>query len=175
MLVIGCFRKFLLRRILPNPVALLVVKQSLSGHAAAVLFIPADGIEDELTIAGSAIFVRLAGNDIVRQLGNRLRNQRVQIFWKLSIGQPVAFKRAGESGFVRGGLGRCRPLGYFMQCRQQYYSQELMTGTNGGERIAPGKCLCQDIDVGFDLSVENLFLFNIKRSVQLRLKELAIM
>ena len=55
----------LFRRILPDPVALLVVEQSLSRHTAVIFFIPTDGIEHKLSVIGAVVFVRLAGNDIV--------------------------------------------------------------------------------------------------------------
>src|ERR1043166_8226985 len=53
-------------RVLPVPVAFLVVKQCLAGHATIVLLVPADGVENALAIVRAPVFVRLAGKNVVR-------------------------------------------------------------------------------------------------------------
>jgi len=64
----------LLNRVIPDPVAFPLIIQGVgAGHAAVVFFIPADGVEDELAVAGAAVFVGLAGNDVVGQAGDILR------------------------------------------------------------------------------------------------------
>ena len=54
----------LLCRVAPNPVALLFVEPRLAGRSAIILFIPADRVEHEQAAVGSAIFERLAGDDV---------------------------------------------------------------------------------------------------------------
>ena len=51
-----------------------------SDGSAVVLFVPADGIEDELSTIGAAILVRLAGDRVIGQLGDELRRQGLQLF-----------------------------------------------------------------------------------------------
>jgi hypothetical protein len=52
----------LVGRIGPDPVALRLIEQGFARHAAVVLFIPANGVENELAVVGATILVRLAGD-----------------------------------------------------------------------------------------------------------------
>src|ERR1035437_9586050 len=92
--------KLSLRRILPDPVAFALIEQLLPRNTAIVLFIPADGVEHKLAIGGATVFVRLARDPVVRQLGDESRRERVQRLRKQSVGQPVTFQRAGQRGLV---------------------------------------------------------------------------
>src|SRR5207249_1826768 len=79
----------------PDPVAL---NRGFSCHASIVLLVPANGIEQELTILCASIFQRLASNGIMRDLGNKLRLELLEFIGILAVSQPEAFKRAsGES------------------------------------------------------------------------------
>ena len=54
-------------RIPPDPIALINVHRAVFGehdHAAVILFIPADGIEDKLSVVRDPIMQRLAANDV---------------------------------------------------------------------------------------------------------------
>src|SRR6266446_10823158 len=95
---------FLLGRILPDPVAMFFVVQGFASHAAVVFFVPADRVERELSIFGTAIFVRLAGEEIVGQSGDELRDEGFQVLGKLTFGQPVSFQRASQRRLIGGGL-----------------------------------------------------------------------
>ena len=57
-----------LDRILPNPVALLLVEERFSGDSSIVLFVPADGVKHELASVGAAVFVGLTGERVVGHL-----------------------------------------------------------------------------------------------------------
>src|SRR5437867_9412901 len=62
------------RRRWPDPIALVCILDLVRGlfHArddsAIILFVPADGVEQEFSVVGTAIFQRLAGNHVVGDL-----------------------------------------------------------------------------------------------------------
>src|SRR6516164_9501353 len=107
----------LFRRILPDPVAFLVIEQGVSRHAAVVGYVPAHGVEDKLSVRGAMIFVRPTANDIIGQRRDKIWKERVEILRILPVGQPIAFKGASDGGFIHGDLGRGRSPGYVMQRR----------------------------------------------------------
>src|SRR5437870_6800498 len=147
----------LLRRITPDPVALFFVEQYFPRSSAVVLFVPTDGVEYELSIAGATIFVRLAGEQVVRQGREELRRERFQCFGKLSVGQAVSFQRAGERGLVGVGLCYGSFQGYFAQRGQQHRSQELMVddGVEGFPEAA-----ARDLPLEFTIADGNLIREN---------------
>src|SRR5213594_2849479 len=72
------------RRRWPDPIALVCILDLVRGlfHArddsAIILFVPADGIEQEFSVVGPAIFQRLAADEIVRQFPNKAGHERIQ-------------------------------------------------------------------------------------------------
>jgi hypothetical protein len=91
MLVVGCF-PFSLQRILPDPVAFSPIFQTVFGQhnlPAVVRFIPADGIEQKLSIIRAAIMERLAADDVVRQFFDELRHERVEGFGIFAMGEAI--------------------------------------------------------------------------------------
>ena len=103
-----------LGRIAPDPVAFVqvgVARLGQSDFAAVVGFVPPDRVEDKLAVVGAAVFERLAVDDVVRQLLDELRRERLERFRELAVRQPVSLQRAGDAGEVNGGLGAGALLG----------------------------------------------------------------
>ena len=92
-------------RIFPHPIALSFVKLSFTRNAAVVFFVPADGIENKPAIVGAAVFEGFAGDHVVGQAGGKARDERLEVFGELAVGQAVSFQRAGNGCLIGGGLG----------------------------------------------------------------------
>src|SRR5258708_273360 len=80
------------------------VVKGFTSHSAVIFFIPADRVERELSVFSAAIFVRLAGEEIVGQSRDELRHEGFQGLGESTFCQPVSLQRARERGLIGGGL-----------------------------------------------------------------------
>src|SRR5205814_8099557 len=102
-----CAGSLLFSRQPPNPVAVggIHARRFFLGQdngAAIILFIPANGVENELLIACTTVFQRLAGNHVIGELSQKAWHQRVEPVGILSICQAVSFQTASERGLIGG-------------------------------------------------------------------------
>src|SRR5581483_6015676 len=123
-------RRRLLFGILPDPVTELFVEHFFARHATLVLFVPANRVKLVLPAIRTAVFVRLAGERVIRQLRNKLRRECVQFVWKLSICQTEPFQGTGERSLIHGGLGYGSFEGYLVQGGHQQRRNEAMMQQN---------------------------------------------
>ena len=82
---------------MPYPVAAFAVFVSISvehGNAAVIGFVPADGIEEEGLVVFPDIFHGCAGDDIVWNFFEILRNEVGKGGGIFSVGEAIAFKGA---------------------------------------------------------------------------------
>ena len=95
-------------RIAPHPVPLFLPDVAAAGresHPAAIVgFVPADRVEDEPSVVDSAVFERLAVDNVRSKPLDELRFERAERAGELPVGKPVALEGAGDLGFVDQGL-----------------------------------------------------------------------
>ena len=87
----------------PDPVALEQVFGPVFFHdglAAIVVFIAADGVEQEFSIRRAPVFSRLAADDIARDRCHELRRERIERFGIFTVRHPVAVESEDNPGLI---------------------------------------------------------------------------
>ena len=87
--------------ILPDPVTVFLVNGSSTCEndlSAIICFIPADRVENKLSICFTPIMQRLAVDDVARKLRDELWRKRVECFGIIAMREAVAFQRTGNAG-----------------------------------------------------------------------------
>ena len=113
----------------PDPIALGGVQTRAfpwgQGDLAAVVrFVPADRVENKMSVVGLAVFQRLPGDEIVRELGHKARGQFAERLRVAPIGQAVTFQRSGQDRFIQHRLGNGKLHLRFGQGGQQHRRHE---------------------------------------------------
>ena len=89
----------------PHPIAILRIRRSaFPGNTPVISFVPADGVEDEPVVRHTAIMQGLAVDDVVGQLVNELRGQRIQCFRVMAVGQAKPVQGTRDAGQINRGL-----------------------------------------------------------------------
>src|ERR1035437_5483701 len=90
-------------RILPDPIAFFSIFRAVfiqHDLPAIVRFIPADGIEQKFSILRAAIVQWVATNNIVRELFDELKGERVKRFGIFAVCEVITLQRTGNERFV---------------------------------------------------------------------------
>src|ERR1044071_9082454 len=112
----------------PHPIPFL---NCLPAPAPVILFVPAEGIEQEATVGGPAIFEHFSFNQIVREGVRELRQQGIQSFWILSLRKAITLQGASDQRFVDHGLvSRCR-----LRSFEEIWADNGRDNRRGGEML----------------------------------------